>query len=174
MRRPTNRDTLWRAVAEMTLGVTDQHAYAWSMMWSRLPNKAQTAMYRGDQVLKQLRSDLEAEMFQRGGPQDITVFYPRNREPGRRYPQPIHIGGRYPALTEQEWREIAEELDRCYSYMRAVIKLLSGNVRAKTLDLATKYLDVILRAKLGLEPYALKQIGDWGVLYPQNAKKAGP
>lgn len=169
-----NTDTFWQVAAELTLGTVDQHNRAWSAFRTRLPKKAQTAMYRGEQILVNLRSELEAEMFRSGGPRDINVFYPQNREPPRLYPQPIHIGGRYPALTEQEWREIAEELDRCYSYMRAVIKLLSGNVRAKTLDLATKYLDVILRAKLGLEPYALKQIGDWGVLYPQNAKKAGP
>lgn len=168
MRRPTNRDTLWRAVAEMTLGVTVQHAYAWSMMWSRLPNKAQTAMYRGDQVLKQLRSDLEAEMFQRGGPQDITVFYPRNREPGRRYPQPIHIGGRYPALPEQEWREIAEEVDKCTASMDVLIKFLSGHVGAKILDRAIKYQDIILREKMALEPYARKHIGFWSVLYPRG------
>jgi len=131
-------------------------------------------MYRGEQILVNLRSELEAEMFRSGGPRDINVFYPQNREPPRLYPQPLRAGGKRQAMSDQEWREVADEMDRSLSCIDLLLKHLSGNVRAKTLDLATKYLDVILRAKLGLEPYALKQIGDWGVLYPQNAKKAGP
>jgi len=169
-----NTDTFWQVAAELTLGTVDQHNRAWSAFRTRLPKKAQTAMYRGEQILVNLRSELEAEMFRSGGPRDINVFYPQNREPPRLYPQPLRAGGKRQAMSDQEWREVADEMDRSLSCIDLLLKHLSGNVRAKTLDLATKYLDVILRAKLGLEPYALKQIGDWGVLYPQNAKKAGP
>jgi len=163
-----NSDTLWRAVGDLTLAVSDQHAFAWSMLWTRLPNKAHTPMARGDRIIVDLRSDLESEMFRGGGPQDLDVFYPRNLGPGRRYVYTPRPGRRYPPLNIQEWREIAEELDKCTASMDVLIKFLSGHVGAKILDRAIKYQDIILREKMALEPYARKHIGFWSVLYPRG------
>lgn len=163
-----NTDTFWRVAAEMTLAVSEQHAYAWSMLWARLPNKAHAPMAQGDRILVHLRSDLEAEMFRGGGPQDLDVFYPQNREPGRRYVYVPHPGRKYPTLSLQEWREIAEEMDKCTTRMDTLIKFMSGHVRAKTIDQMIRYRDTITRTKMALEPYAQKHIGFWSVLYPRG------
>ena len=164
----TDTDTFWQVAAELTLAVSDQHAFTWSMLWTRLPNKAHTSMARGDRILVHLRSDLEEKMFRDGGPQDLDIFYPRNREPGRRYVYTPRPGRKHPTLSLQEWREIAEELDKCTACMDALIKFTSGHVRAKTLDHMIAYQDAILRAKMALEPYARKHIGFWSVLYPRG------
>ena len=166
-----NTDTFWQVAAELTLGSVDQHNRAWSAFRTRLPNKAQTAMYRGEQILVNLRSELEAEMFRSGGPQDINVFYPQNREPPRLYPQPLRAGGKRQAMSDQEWREVADEMDRSLSCIDLLLKHLSGNVPAKTFDRALKYHDAIIRAKMALEPFAAKDLGNWAVLYPQDASK---
>ena len=168
--RPMDTVTFWHMVAEVTLGTIDQHKYAWSMMWDRLPKSAQYYMERGDRLLINLRSDLESEMFRTGGPQDINVFYPgEKREPGKTYPPTNHRGRKYPAMNVEEWREIGEELDRCLSYSRTLTKLLSGKVRANLIDRAIKYHDAVIRARMALEPVAQEQIGCWSVLYPEEA-----
>jgi hypothetical protein len=163
-----NTDTFWQVAAELTLAAVDQHMYTWSLLMPRFPKTARAAMYRGDKVLSNLRSELESEMFRSGGPQDINVFYPPNREPPRLYPQPLHRGDKRQAMSNQEWREVAEEMDRCLSRIILLLKHLSGNVPATTLDQAIKYHDTILRAKMALEPYARKDLGDWSVLYPRG------
>ncbi|MFA5409555.1 MAG: hypothetical protein WC277_10600 [Bacilli bacterium] len=162
-----NPDALWQAIADATLAAVDQHKYAWSLMWTRLPKAAYAPMERGEHLLTLLRSELEGEMFRAGGPQDINVFYPVNRPPSRQYT--ARPGPRPPALTIQEWRAIGEELERCLSCSGALVNLISGNVRAKTMDQAIKYQDTLLRAKMALEPHAQKHVGFWSVLYPGDS-----
>lgn len=170
--KPTNLNTFWRTVAEITLGLVDQHKYTWSMMWGRLPVASHSHMVKGDHVLMRLKSDLENEMFSSGGPRDIRVFYPgQNREPGKRYPQTTHSGGRYPALTAPEWQEIGIELEQCLSLWHALVdELLLGGVSARRINQALKYRDVVLRVQRKLEPYAIKQTGDRSVLYPDTGQ----
>jgi len=123
-------------------------------------------MERGDRILVSLRSDLESEMFRTGGPRDINLFYPgSSRSPGKTYPQIYSRGPKFPAMNEEEWRELADELAKCLARSRLLINVLSGNVRAPTLDRAINYNRSILRAKMQLEPIAQKQIGSWAILY---------
>jgi len=68
-------------------------------------------------------------------------------------------------MNEEEWRELADELAKCLARSRLLINVLSGNVRAPTLDRAINYNRSILRAKMQLEPIAQKQIGSWAILY---------
>lgn len=162
-----NPDVYWRVVAEMTLITVDQHQYVRSMLSNRLPKKAHSRMWHADRALVGLQSTLEAESFRRGGPHDLGVFYPQHRERSREYLRRCRGGRRYPTLTEQEWREIAEELTGCISRIDTLTKLISGSVRAKTLDHAIKYRNDILQVKIALEPFAKKHLGDWAVLYPE-------
>jgi len=152
--------TYWKKVAEMVLKTIDQHIYTKSMLGEMLPKKAYSTMHGAERTLSNLRSDLEAEMFRDWGPPDFGMFYPPTE--WRRYPQTI----RYPlAASEAEWRIIAEEMDRCVTTIDELIDLISGRVRAHTLDRALKYRAAIIKAKMRLEPFAIKQIGDWTVLY---------
>ncbi len=165
----TDKEAYWLKVTEAALDLVDQHKYTWSMMWGRLPKANQYFMERGDRILINLRSNLESEMFRTGGPEDINVFYPGETRPPRVYQYTLHRG-RHPALTEQEWREIGEELEKCLTYSRTLSELLSGRVRALVLDEVSTYHGAVLRAKMALEPIAQKQIGYWSVLYPREVR----
>jgi len=159
------KEAYWFKVAEATLDLIDQHKYAWAMLRGRLPTVKQYHMRRGDLLLTHLRSELESEMFRAGGPQNINVFYPE----GKRVPRVYQYSpGRRP-LTEEEWRDVGSELDRCLACSRALTKLFSGKVRVDPIDRTIKYHGAILRQKVALEPIAQKQIGSWSPLYPEEA-----
>jgi len=154
----------WIEVGDATIALAEQHAYTWALLSDLLPKKLSGRMRTGDRIVTSLRSNLESVMYA-SGIHDPDRFYPA-RPPEKRY---LLRPGRQPPLTEEEWREIGEELEKCLSGADALSKLLSGMVRAPILDAVTKYRSAILRAKMQLEPIALKQIGQWGILYPREA-----
>lgn len=67
-----NPDALWQAIADATLAAVDQHKYAWSLMWTRLPKAAYAPMERGEHLLTLLRSELEGRCSGREAPKIST------------------------------------------------------------------------------------------------------
>lgn len=67
----------WRAVAEQVRVCRKANLDLLKMVSARVPAKRIDQVLRVDRHIGKLQSDLEEEMFRRGGPRDIHIFYPK-------------------------------------------------------------------------------------------------
>ena len=107
-RRPSPlTDAEWRALARQTLITREEIGKTLDMMRDHVSLRTIDRGLRVDGQLNQLRSDLEDEMFKRGGPKDITIFFPGPGGPPSCGHEGIHTDALPPGAT---WRSRAVAL----------------------------------------------------------------
>ena len=99
-------DEGWQALARQVLITREEIRKILRMMSGRVPAKTIDMGLRVDRQLDQLRSTLEEEMFKRGGPKDITIFWPGTEGP----PAGDLEGSHADALLGVSWRDRAVSL----------------------------------------------------------------
>ena len=67
----------WRAVAEQVQVCRNANSDLMKMISGHVPAKRIDQAIKIERHIAKLQSDLEDEVFRRGGPRDIHIFYPK-------------------------------------------------------------------------------------------------